>query len=252
MRAHDDPLARCRGRERRNDVRDRLADARPRLGDERSPFLERPLDRGRELTLLRPVLVSLEHRGERATRRERAVDRDGRRRVSGRRCCSSFVRVREAASRVVRPHIFHDRVRRIAEELGRCRTHQLGEGRDLAQDERWQRAREPRKVREHERGGDRVIERPVCGVGDDRGVRGEPLEGVARRRWKKDRGKLGGVEAIDPRWHSKALEEGDVETDVVPDQTGGAITERERGERGHHIARWRRANEVSIGDPGQT
>src|SRR2546421_705699 len=44
-----------------------------------------------------------------------------------------------------------------------------------------------REVAEYECGCDRVVERAVRGVGNDRGVGGEPLQGVARGGRQQDR-----------------------------------------------------------------
>ena len=249
----DHPLAGDRGSDRRNEVRDGLADAGPGLRDERTAFRERALDRRRELALLRAVLVTLESRDKRTLLREHLVhgQAPGRWSVCLGASRGSSRGAESCPTRVVDPCPFRRRGRRVAEELGRGGAYQLGERRDLGEDERRQGASDAREMTEHERGGDRVVERSMRGVGQDRRVGGEPLERVARSGRQQDRRELGGVEAVGARSQSGTLEERGVEADVVTDQARRSIAEGERAERRHRDLGSRRAHEVVVADPGE-
>ena len=138
------------------------------------------------------------------------------------------------------PRIAGRRSRRVAKELGGARTDELAQRGDLAQDIRGKFSRDARQMAEHERGGDRVVERAMRGVRHDRRVRREPLQGVARCGWQEDRGELGGIERFEVRRHPRSLEEGHVEAHVVANETRPPVAERERYESSHRLRRRRR------------
>jgi hypothetical protein len=102
---------------------------------------------------------------------------------------------------------------------------------------------------QHPGAGERVVESAVGGLGLDRLIRREPLQGVGRGARQQDRRELGGVEARQPFAEAGALEKGNVEADVVPEERG-AIAE-EFGETPQRLGQWWRAGEVLGPDPGQ-
>jgi len=104
---------------------------------------------------------------------------------------------------------------------------------------------------EDEGGGDRIIERAVCGIGRDRRVGGKALQRVRSRRGQQDRREIGGVEPLGAQWHPGPLEKGDVEADVVSDENGRPIAKREACESDHGILAAGRSGEVLVRYAGQ-
>ena len=104
---------------------------------------------------------------------------------------------------------------------------------------------------ENECGCDRVIERAVCRIGRDRGVGGQPLQCVARRRRQQDRRELSGVKPLRPHPHPSALQKRDVEANVVADETRRAIAKSEGFEEGNSLLRRRCVLKLVVPDPRQ-
>lgn len=138
---------------------------------------------------------------------------------------------------------------RVLEEPGVGRAEQRSLLAALLEHDRRKRAGAAQDRLEHGGGGQRVVESTVRGLGDDLGVRGQQLERVRRRAREDDRGELGRVEARHIRIEAGALEEGNVEADVVPDERRSVA--EERAQAGHCLGGRRRAHEVVGADPGQ-
>src|SRR5581483_4126270 len=227
--------------QRGHEVRQRLPHAGTRLRDERPAVGERALYRARELALLRPLLVSRERSRERSVRGERGRDRERARRGRRRR----GARCRESA---LLPRAAHRLGRGLAEERGERRPEERRVGARLREERGRQRAGAAREVGEDRGARERVVESTVRRVRVDlRGGR-ERLERVRRRGRHEDRGELHGVEPL-VRREAGALEEGQVEGDVVADHRRVADERRERGQRGRD---GRRPGEVGVADPGET
>ena len=122
---------------------------------------------------------------------------------------------------------------------------------DLAKDVGGDLARDAREVAEDERGCDRVVERAVGGVGNDRRVGGEALQGIARRRREQDRRELGGVEALGAGRHPCAFQERDIETHVVADEARRTVAESEGHEESDGLLGRGRVAQILVANAGQ-
>ena len=104
---------------------------------------------------------------------------------------------------------------------------------------------------EDERGRDRVVERAVCGVGNDRRVSGQALQRIARRGREEHRSQLGRVQCLGISRHAGTLEEGHIKAHVVTDESGRAILERKRDEERNRLSNRRCAAQILVANAGQ-
>jgi len=157
------------------------------------------------------------------------------------------------AARVLHPRVARDVTRGVGEEGASRVAEERRERGELGDDEWWERAHAAREIAEHERRGERVVERPMRGVGHDRRVGRKSLQRIRGRRRQQDRCEIGRVEPRRIRGKAVPLEECEVEPHVVADDPGDlAVPAGEGDERGNGLRRRGRPDEIAVVKTGKT